>query len=507
MVSTAVALGATVVTLAVFAGIGVWYSRGATDAESFISARASVGGYGMGATVLASSMGAWILFSPAEAGAAFGGVSAVAGYAAGSALALLTYVKLGPRIRDLIPEGHSLTEYAYVRYGPVAYAYVLLVSAAYMFVFLAAEFTGIAGALSLVAGVPAWQTAALVGGFVLLYTAYGGLRASIVTDTVQAVVLLPLVAVGFVGAVIALGGPGRLVSETAASNPELLDPGFLPGLEFGVYVVVAIVGAELVNQAWWQRIYAAADDASLRRGFGLGAALVIPMVLFAGLFGVAAAGLGVLGEGEASIAFFVLLGQSFPDWVVLVVVLVAVLLVTSSADTLFNAIASLATADLPRLLEDPSGERLTAISRGLTVVVALAATFVGAQQYSVLAVFLTADLLAAATFGPLLAGLYTRRLSGGGMVASSVAGLCVGLVFFPTGRGVLAGLPGASALPEPSFLYAFLGAAVVSLGLAAVATRVAPADYDLGRLAREIRTLDGRSAAGGSDEEATAADD
>jgi SSS family solute:Na+ symporter len=504
VVSSAVALGATVVTLAAFAAIGIRYSHGDASVESFITARDSVGGYRLGATVLASSMGAWILFSPAEAGAAFGGIAAVAGYAAGSALALLAYVQLGPRIRERIPEGHSLTEYAYVRFGPVAYAYVLLVSVAYMFVFLAAEFTGIAGALSLVAGVPAWQTAALIGGFVLLYTGYGGLRASIVTDTVQTVVLLPLIAVGFVGAVVALGGPAELVRETTATNPQLLDPGFLPGVQFGVYVVVAVVGAELVNQAWWQRVYAATDDAALRRGFGLGAALVVPMVLFAGLFGVFAAGTGALAEGEASIAFFVLLQQSFPEWVVLVVVLVAVLLVTSSADTLFNALASLVTSDLPRLLDDPSEGRLTAAARGLTAVVALAATVVGAQQYSVLAVFLTADLFAAATFGPLLAGLYTRRLSGGGMLASSVAGLVVGLLCFPLARGVLAGLPGAGALPPASFLYAFLGAAVVSLGLAALATRIAPADYDLDRLSTEIRTLDG-SASGSED--AAPADD
>ena len=84
------------------------------------------------------------------------------------------------------------------------------------------------------------------------------------------------------------------------------------------------------------------------------------------LFGVVAAGIGALGEGEASIAFFVLLQQSFPDPVVLAVTLVAVLLVTSSADTLFNAIASLVTSDLPRVLEDPSGDRLTAAARGFT---------------------------------------------------------------------------------------------------------------------------------------------
>ena len=164
MVSSEVALGATVVTLTVFAAIGVRYGRGATDAESFISARDSVGGYGMGATVLASSMGAWILFSPAEAGAAFGGIAAVAGYAAGSALALLAYVKLGPRIRELIPAGHSLTEYAYVRYGPVAYAHVLAVGGAHMVVLLPAGVAGSGGRVSRLCGGPAAQAAPVGGG-------------------------------------------------------------------------------------------------------------------------------------------------------------------------------------------------------------------------------------------------------------------------------------------------------------------------------------------------------
>jgi len=41
---------------------------------------------------------------PAEAGAAFGGIAAVAGYAVGESLPMLVYMKLGPRIRALIPE-------------------------------------------------------------------------------------------------------------------------------------------------------------------------------------------------------------------------------------------------------------------------------------------------------------------------------------------------------------------------------------------------------------------
>jgi Na+/proline symporter len=166
VVSTAAALGLTVLTLALFAGLGVWYSRGRIrGVEDLISARDSVGDGRTTATLIASVMGVWILLSAPEAGAGFG-IAAVVGYAVGEGVPMLAYAALGPRIRRLIPEGHSLSEYAFARYGGAMYAFVLAVSALYMFVFLAAELTGISRALALVAGVPQWQTAVLVGGFV-----------------------------------------------------------------------------------------------------------------------------------------------------------------------------------------------------------------------------------------------------------------------------------------------------------------------------------------------------
>jgi Na+/proline symporter len=503
MVSTEFALAATAVTVAVVALFGGVYARGRVGSvEEFVTARNATGRGVTTATLIASSMGAWILFSPAEAGAAFGGLSAIAGYAVGSAAPLLAYVVLGPRIRELIPEGHSITEYAYARYGSAMYTYVLLVSVFYMFIFLSAEMTGVAGALALVAGVPEWQTAGIVGLGVLAYTGYGGLRASIFTDAVQTVVILPLLAVGFVGAILSLGGVDTVHSQVSTANPQLLAPGFVPGLKFGAYVVVAVLGAELVNQAWWQRIYAAQDSETVERSFGIAALAVIPMILLAGFFGLAAAGLDLVvtdptsSQYNADIAFFVLLGETFPGWVTAAVVVLAVLLVTSTADTLFNAISSVVTADLPRLLDDPDSDRLTAVARALTAVVALAATAIGAQGMSVLRLFLTADLLAAATFVPLLAGLYSERLTGRGALAASVSGLVVGVAYFPTLRGLLTTV-GIGGLPAPSFFVSFLTAAGVSAGLTAVAALLSGTRYDLGRLSREVGRLDDVATDGG----------
>lgn len=499
MVSAPVALGLTVLTVVGFAGLGVWYSRGRVGTvEDLITARDSVGEGRTTATLVASVMGVWILFAAPEAGAGFG-IAAVVGYAVGEAAPMLAYAKIGPRIRELLPNGHSLTEYARARYGTSMYAFVVVVSALYMFIFLSAELTGIAGALALVAGVPQWQTALLVGGFVLLYTGYGGLRASIVTDTVQALFVLPLLVVAFAGAIVVLGGTGAVHRGIVAANPTLLDPGFLPGLQFGLGLAFAILGAELINQTWWQRIYAAENSETVERGFRNATVANGLIVFLAALFGVVAVGhadvvTDVASPGyNADVAFFLLLQSAFPEPLVLAVVLLAVLLVMSSVDTLFNALASLVTVDLARLLDGPSGRRLTLGARAFTVVAALGAVYVSLRAQSVLRLFFFADLLGAAVAFPLVYGLYSESITGPGALASSLGGLAAGLAYFPDARGVLAAIPVVGDLlppADPLYLTAFAGAFLGSAGLAVVAARLSGRVFDLDRLATDVQRLD-----------------
>nr|WP_248299396.1 sodium:proline symporter [Halorhabdus amylolytica] len=502
--STALALGLTVLTLVAFSGLGMWHSRGRVGSvEDLITARDSVGRGRMTATLVASVMGVWILLSAPEAGASFG-IAAVVGYAVGEALPMLAYAKIGPRVRKVIPDGHSLTEYAQARYGPAMYAFVLVVSALYMFVFLAAELTGISRALAMIAEVPQWQTAVLVGGFVLLYTGYGGLRASIFTDTVQAIVVLPLLVLAAAGAIFALGGPGAVYDGIASTNPALLDPGFWPGLQFGLALAFAVLGAELINQTWWQRIYAGEDGETVAGGFRRASLLNGLIVFLAALFGVVAAGHANVVTDAASanynadVAFFLLLGEAFPEWLVLAVVLLALLLVMSSVDTLFNALSSLVTADLPRLLDDPDDRTLALGARAFTVVVAVAAIYVSLRARSVLRLFFFADLLGAAVAFPLVYGLYSRRLTGIGALISSLLGLTFGLAYFPDLREYITAVPiVGDALPaaDPLYLTSFGGAFVLSTVLTLVAAGLSRPSFDHDNLGGAVRRMDGEDVA------------
>ena len=497
MVSSTVVLGLTVVTLLSFTGLGIWYSRGQdASTDDFLTARNSMNRRRTTATLVASVMGVWILLSAPEAGAGFG-IAAVVGYGLGEAIPMVVYSKVGPRVRELLPEGHSLTEYAHARYGPAMYGFVVLVSALYMFIFVAAELTGIAGALSLVAGVPQWQTAVLVGGFVLLYTGYGGLRATVVTDTVQAVLVAPLLAIVVGGVVLALGGPGAVVTGVEAANPTLLDPTNLAGLQFGFALSFAIFGAEMVNQTWWQRIYAGENSETVASSFRTASVLNGGIVVVAALLGIVAVGHSEVvtdissAAYNADVAFFVLVESAFGESVLLAVVLLALVLVVSSVDSLFSALASLVTADLPRLLADPDDRTLRLGARLLTLAVAVAAIYVSLRARSVLRLFFFADLLGAAVAVPLLYGLYSRQLTGRGALASSLAGLAVGLAYFPDLRGVWTAVPVVGDLlpaADPLYLTSFGGAVVVSTVATVVSARRSSTTFEFDQLS-EVGTV------------------
>ena len=498
MIQPGIALGAVGLALAATTLLGVAHAHGRiTSLEEFVSARDTTGMAPLTASLIASTVGTWVLFSPAEAAISFGGITAVFGYAVGLGLPLATLAVVGVRVRRLVPHGHSVTEYVLARYGSRMYALVLGVSATYMFVFLAVELTGIAAALAIVAEVPPALTAGLVGLFVFVYTGYGGLLASIVTDTLQALVMLPLLVASFVGVLFALDGAVAVRSSVVAADPSLLSLTNPAGLRFGLYVGLALLGANVLNQGLWQRVYAAESERTLRRAFGLAAGAVVPVVLLSGLFGLGAAGLDLVEHGGHAALFGLLLATE-PVWLVLPVVVLAVLLVMTSADTLINGLVSLALHDLPRAVDrlesepgDHDRDELLA-ARLLTAAVALVAMVIGAMQFSEIRLFLTVDLLCAATFVPVVAGLYTGEIPEWGAVAASAVGFALGLGFDPVVRPLLGvALPAAltSALPAPSFAASFGAAVGASLLVTAASAGISGESADLEHLERHVRQL------------------
>jgi Na+/proline symporter len=469
------AIAALGLSTLVFAAVGIYATHRGLSLETYLTARGTMRTGAAVGTLVASAMGAWILFSPAET-ATWAGLVAVVGYGLGSVAPLVGFAVIGPRLRAVMPEGHALTEYVWHRFGAPMYGLTLVIMVFYMFIYLAAELTAMALAAHLLAGTPLGLTAAVVGVATVVYTAWGGLPASILTDRLQYWVMLPLVALVVVAMFVMAGGTGAVGAAVSGRAPQLLAPGFLPGIKFGTVLIIAILAANMFHQGFWQRVFACRDDRVVRSAFSWSGVPVFLMVVGTGSLGLVAVSLGTVDP--PSTALFAAARQLLPAWGLLALLVLAVALCMSSVDTLLNGLASLVTVDLGRLLGPASAGRLLGLSRLATVLFVLPAIAIAMQGLSVLYLFLIADLLCSAALVPVFAGLYAARLPGTAALVSTLLGLLVGALWFPW------------RFPEPGgdFLVSF-GGALVTSALATLVLARAGRPFDFGRLRVAVKPL------------------
>ena len=192
MLDTGVGIAAMVLVCAAFMYFGITHvGRSRQSVEDYtVSRNHAPVNVGI-ATLVASMFGTWVLLSPGESAANFG-IMSLAGYAIGIAGIPVMYMFVGPRLRRLMPNGHSVTEYVKHRFGSAPFIAISVVIIFIMGIFITAEMTAITTAVHILTGSPAWATAVAVGIVVVAYTAYGGLRASIYTDRIQFWVLMPV---------------------------------------------------------------------------------------------------------------------------------------------------------------------------------------------------------------------------------------------------------------------------------------------------------------------------
>ena len=107
----------------------------------------------------------------------------------------------------------------------------------------------------------------------------------------------------------------------------------------------------------------------------------------------------------------------------------ALMLAMSTLDTLVNGIASSLATDMAGM--GVSRGALMLQARAVTAVIAVPAIIVASQGFSVLYVFLIADLLGAAIAAPMLVGLYSGRMTGWAVLLAGGSGIIVGALFYP----------------------------------------------------------------------------
>lgn len=462
----------------VFSVVGYWHARNTSNnLDDFICARNTQSSNAILLTMLATTMGTWVLFGPAET-AVWGGVGAVFGYALGTIAPNLFIMAFGKRMRELVPNGRGLSEFIFHRFGLGTYIFIMAIMFVFLIISLIAGLTAIAQMVAIIAPIPLWQTVLIVLVFTLIYTIPGGLKVSIFTDRIQTAIILPFIALMLYLGWEYVDGISNLVERVQLNAPSLLDPFDMNGLKTGVVFFLAVALTGLFYQATWQRVYSANSTKAMMNGLLISALFTLPIVFCMGFFGLAYVALGI--DGEASVALFTIVLNDAPSWLLIGMILFGLALIMSSADSTISGINSLLVVEINRMFSHWSPRRILSVSQGIIVVIGIISFFFASQGYSILYLFLLADLFCCAAAFPIFFGLYNKHYKSSYANLSISAGIVVGLFYFP--------LPGedADTLFE-SFLLASAVPILLSIILLCIPNRTA---FDFSLIKSKVNDLE-----------------
>ena len=204
------------------------------------------------------------------------------------------------QVREKYPTAGALGDVMVMRFGPVMRLCIVVVALFNMSIFMLAEFTTIGALFQDFVGSKNYPIIIVMAVVTTVYSCYGGLVVSIVTDQIQAGVSLLFLVVLSIYVWATFKQP--LVSGFGDQAP------FLGPNETGygaIFVMPAsLMAATIFNEGMWQRVWAAEDQTALKQGSIIGCTAVIVAIFLYGLFGFIAAWGGLIDPYETNINLY-----------------------------------------------------------------------------------------------------------------------------------------------------------------------------------------------------------
>src|SRR6266550_4288548 len=270
-----------------------------------------------------------------------------------------------------------------------------------------------------------------------LYTIFGGLRAVVYTEVLQAIVLIlgsiTLMAIGL----SRVGGISGLEAKVPAGFFSMWKPTNHPDFPWtGI-----VFGAPILGIWYWctdqhivQRVLAAKNIKEARTGtIFAGYLKILPVFIFV-LPGIVALALFPELRSNADSAYPTLVTRLLPDGIKGLVLAGMLAALMSSLASAFNACSTLLTWDVYRKMRPAATEqqlvRVGRISAGVMVFLGL--LWIPFMKYISSQIYIYLQSVQAYIAPPIAAcfllGLFFRRLNGAGAIASLITGLALGLL-------------------------------------------------------------------------------
>ncbi|OWY97367.1 hypothetical protein PHMEG_00032118 [Phytophthora megakarya] len=451
MLASGVTYGVMAATLVAVAAYAIIVSRRMemNSVKNFVSAKNSTTTLRLAWCFFSAGIGAGTLFSYPQIGVDAGSWGVI-GYALSGVVGMIVLALVGPYTRSALGENVTMTDVVSHRFGYIMQVYVGFISMFYQFICLASEYTSIAQLTTMMSpNAHPIVTILIVAFLTNLYLVIGGLRASLATDVWQGIGVVALVAVVCIAMFFHVSIPDGAWSSTNVAAFTTA------GFETLVTLVIAVGASNLFFTGFWQRVYAAYDDHTLRKAAGIASGIIA-------LFTVALAIAGMVSylAYPDGVLFFAVLIDMGRGWQVLIVVVIA-MLSSGVSDSIQMGLAAELTTCFPKLS--------LLHARVICVLLNAPAIAIGYQQYDILTLYLIADLLCTAAVGPMLLCTW-KRATRVGALAGSAAGLATIFICGVIAQGKFVGGFNWFILPEGLYSQNSMITFIVTLAIPPVVT-------------------------------------
>jgi urea-proton symporter len=481
-----------------------WFSTAGRTVKTGLIASSVVSAWTWAATLLQSSTVAYQF-----------GISGPFWYAAGASIQVILFAILAMELKRKSPSSHTFPEMIYARFGKHSHKVFLFFALMTNTIVTAMLVLGGAAVVNSLTGVNIYVAAFLIPVGVIIYTFFGGLKATFLAEYLNTVflftvVLIFVIAVYFTNPQIGgISGMFAKLTDVAIIKPvegnfagSYLTMASSGALVFGIINIVGNFGTVFVNQAHWQRAIAAAPKSAFK-GFMIGglAWFAIPFTL-ATTLGLAAVAIGVpltseqIGMGlVAPTAASRVLG----DLGAILLLTMLFTAVTSAGSAELISVSSLVTYDVYRRYVKPSatGRGLLRISRVAIVgfgigmgLLALILLQVGASlQY----VYLAMGVLIGSAVVPISLAIVWKKTNKVAATVGALAGLVCGVTVWLASSYTFYGIVSVSTTSQNLPLLAgnvtsiLIGAIVTLLG-----SMIKPDNFDFRLMKQKIMIVDAK---------------
>nr|UJH94531.1 Dur31.2 [Starmerella bombicola] len=204
------------------------------------------------------------------------GVSGALFYAIGGSIACLLFAMLAMEIKLKAPKCHTYLEVIKCRFGPLAHLVFMFFALASNIITTAELLAGAAASVTFISGMHEVAATFLIVLPVTLYTLFGGLKATFLTDYVHTLILIITLAVLIINVYAfnpLIGSPGKLYElvqdltnkEPISGNHEgsLLTMRSRLGALFFVIVIPTGITPVFLDQGYWNKAIAASPSSVL----------------------------------------------------------------------------------------------------------------------------------------------------------------------------------------------------------------------------------------------------